>query len=469
MDYRYLEKMTDSEGILQFSILDQPNPESGHTVDDNARALLVALNMEGETRKNLAGLYARFLRETQRTDGVWRNLKVQGDYLPGHDFGDGQGRAFLVCSIAASCDLEEVSGLAREMLEASLPTIPQLVSPRSRAYALLGLIHCTALFDKEGGFMARTAREFADDLILIYKRCKGRGWYWFEDQITYCNGIFPQALFAYYSFSGKRRARVIAGDSLNFLNDHLFDEGYLNIVGNRGWWQRGEEIPRYDQQPVDACSMILSNREAYLATGERDYLNIARLAREWFTGKNINKVSLYNQETGGCYDALVPEGVNHNQGAEAILSMLYSCQVIKELERESTTGRIIIPEQVVVTQEKEPKQEQFAKTPWGCWEVLLDAPDHKVKRITVDPGKRLSYQKHFKRQEHWYVVSGQALVTLEGKELTLSLGESVDIPREAAHRVANPGDSPLVFIETQTGSYFGEDDIVRLEDDYGRS
>jgi glycosyltransferase involved in cell wall biosynthesis/mannose-6-phosphate isomerase-like protein (cupin superfamily) len=119
--------------------------------------------------------------------------------------------------------------------------------------------------------------------------------------------------------------------------------------------------------------------------------------------------------------------------------------------------------------EKEKARARRARTPWGKWEVLLDAPDCKVKRITVEPGRRLSYQKHFRRQEHWYVVSGQALVTLDGRGIPLQSGQAVDIPRRAAHRIENTGESPLIFIETQTGSYFGEDDIIRLEDDYGRA
>jgi mannose-6-phosphate isomerase-like protein (cupin superfamily) len=119
--------------------------------------------------------------------------------------------------------------------------------------------------------------------------------------------------------------------------------------------------------------------------------------------------------------------------------------------------------------EREKPRARRARTPWGKWEVLLDAPDCKVKRITVEPGRRLSYQKHFRRQEHWYVVSGQALVTLDGRGIPLQSGQAVDIPRGAAHRIENTGESPLIFIETQTGSYFGEDDIIRLEDDYGRA
>ena len=100
--------------------------------------------------------------------------------------------------------------------------------------------------------------------------------------------------------------------------------------------------------------------------------------------------------------------------------------------------------------------------------VLEDRPTHKVKRIWVHPGQRLSYQRHFKRQEHWVILEGKALVTLNGEEILLGKGESVDIPHEAAHRIENIGDSKLAFIEVQKGDYFGEDDIVRLEDDYGR-
>ena len=107
--------------------------------------------------------------------------------------------------------------------------------------------------------------------------------------------------------------------------------------------------------------------------------------------------------------------------------------------------------------------------PWGYYRVLEDEPDHKTKRIVVFPGMRLSLQRHRRRSEHWHVVSGQAVVTRDGEELSLGAGESVDIPMGAAHRMANPGTEPVTFIEVQRGDYFGEDDIERLEDDFGRS
>lgn len=108
--------------------------------------------------------------------------------------------------------------------------------------------------------------------------------------------------------------------------------------------------------------------------------------------------------------------------------------------------------------------------PWGSFTILDENDRFKVKRIEVLPGKRLSYQRHQKRSEHWFVVQGKAKVTLNGEEVLVDTGSSIDICVGDAHRVENPDNSEaLVFIETQTGTYFGEDDIERLDDDFGRA
>ncbi len=112
---------------------------------------------------------------------------------------------------------------------------------------------------------------------------------------------------------------------------------------------------------------------------------------------------------------------------------------------------------------------QKASPPWGQWEVLLTEQKYKVKRIIVLPGHRLSYQKHAFRSEHWVAVQGQGVITLDGMEIILNPGEAIDIIAEAAHRASNRGDEPFVFIEVQRGNYLEEDDIVRLEDNYGRA
>ena len=112
---------------------------------------------------------------------------------------------------------------------------------------------------------------------------------------------------------------------------------------------------------------------------------------------------------------------------------------------------------------------KFDQRPWGTFTVLDEGKDFKVKRLEVLPGKRLSYQKHAQRAEHWVVVQGTARVTLNDAEITVAPGQSIDIPVGAAHRVENPGTELLVFIEVQRGVYLGEDDIVRLQDDFGRT
>lgn len=107
--------------------------------------------------------------------------------------------------------------------------------------------------------------------------------------------------------------------------------------------------------------------------------------------------------------------------------------------------------------------------PWGGFVVLDDQPTYKVKRMWVNPGHRLSYQKHRLRSEHWMIVKGEAKVTLDRKEIYLKEGEYIDIPISSAHRIENIGSDLLTFIEIQRGDSFSEDDVIRLEDDYGRA
>ncbi len=109
-----------------------------------------------------------------------------------------------------------------------------------------------------------------------------------------------------------------------------------------------------------------------------------------------------------------------------------------------------------------------SERPWGRYEVLQEGGTYKVKSIHVSPGKRLSYQRHQKRSEHWYVTQGTGEVTLDGEIQRVSQGSVVEIPQGMLHRMSNTGSSELIFIEVQTGNYFGEDDIERVEDDFGR-
>ena len=109
-----------------------------------------------------------------------------------------------------------------------------------------------------------------------------------------------------------------------------------------------------------------------------------------------------------------------------------------------------------------------SERPWGRYEVLQESANHKVKCIWVSPGKRLSYQRHQKRAEHWFIVQGTALVTIDGKDRTVGAGETVEFGIGVLHRLENIGKDEVIFVEVQTGSYFGEDDIERIEDDFNR-
>jgi len=136
------------------------------------------------------------------------------------------------------------------------------------------------------------------------------------------------------------------------------------------------------------------------------------------------------------------------------------------------SGEDSVPEMVASFEELYTKllsrAARIDRRPWGYYEVLADEPDHKVKRIVVYPGKRLSLQKHRRRTEHWFVLTGEALVTRDEEMIRVTAGHAIDIPVGAWHRVQNPATTDMAFIEVQTGDYFGEDDIERQEDDFGR-
>ncbi|MGB9792947.1 MAG: hypothetical protein ACPLTR_10295 [Thermacetogeniaceae bacterium] len=332
-DYRHLRRMTDATGIIQFSKWDEPDVNSGYTVDDNARALLVALNIHGEEGEKYTRIYTNFLHSAQRPDGTWCNLMVNGTFTPEIDSEDSWGRAFLACIAAASSHFEDIRRLALEMAVKALPVVMNLKFPRPIAYTLIGLQKGKDIpeLQEHHKAMRETAARYSEDLISLYNHNKSPGWYWFEDRITFCNGIMPQALFAYYSLTSDKKALMVAKESLSFLNDNLFAKGYLNIVGNRGWWLKGNFMPLYDQQPVDACSTALACLEAYAATGQKEYVDYARQAYSWYFGENINNTPLYNHKTGGCHDGLIPTGVNPNQGAEALISMLLTELALEKL------------------------------------------------------------------------------------------------------------------------------------------
>lgn len=333
-DFRHLRAMTDETGLLQFSHKSMPNPLSGYTLDDNARALLISLYTDNN--QEYASKYATWLYNAQQNDGSWSNFQLNNQYFSRYDSEDSIGRALLACSLGVSSSCEEIQKLCHKMLLNNIHQVYKFRSPRAIAYSLVGICKNESnLFKSEKQSLVS---QLSECLISLYQTAHTKKWLWFEDYFTYCNGILPQAMFAVYALNGNKKALKIGHDSLAFLNNILFRKAYLNIIGNQGWCQKGSKPALFDQQPVDAASTALACWEAYKAIGGKEYLQLATLACRWYHGLNIHGLSLYDENTGGCYDALTVEGVNKNQGAEAVISLLL-CEIVSEKclqERETT-------------------------------------------------------------------------------------------------------------------------------------
>ncbi len=330
LTYQHFLSLTDETGILQFSQLNKPDPNSGHTLDDNARALMLALSMDDG--RDLAMKYVSFMESCQQEDGSWSNLLLHGRYSSIINSEDSIGRALLACSLGSMCKWEDISTRCREMFQKYLPRVVNFSSPRAISYTLIALAKGDAIKK------VYTMNTMAEYLLNLYQVRRSTDWHWFEDYMTYCNGILPQAMISVYEITGDKRYLKAGLESLNFLNDILFRDGFLNIVGNQGWYQKGQVIPLFDQQPVDAASIAFACYEAYNMTAKSEYLELARKARAWYYGDNIHQVSLYDERSGGCYDALTRTGVNLNQGAEAVLSLLLTEQLIMSSAASSETA-----------------------------------------------------------------------------------------------------------------------------------
>ncbi|MDD3270349.1 MAG: hypothetical protein PHX14_13605, partial [Syntrophomonadaceae bacterium] len=269
LDCRHMLHLTGEAGILQFSYLDKPDIQSGYTLDDNARALIIALHME---TSDYAHRYSNYLNQAQQADGSWSNILLNGQYSSTFDSEDSIGRAILACSLASAGPWPDIAERCAAILINQLPQVISFRSPRAIAYILVAL--CQGKIPWPTEQLLRLRDHLIDKLITCYENCQGSNWHWFENYLTYCNGILPQAMYAVYSATGDKKTLKIGHDSLNFLNDILFKEGYLSIIGNRGWLQRGGQTACFDQQPVDAASTAFANLEAYRAIGEKEYLEL---------------------------------------------------------------------------------------------------------------------------------------------------------------------------------------------------
>mgnify|MGYP001365225105 CR=1 FL=1 len=297
-------------------------------MDDNARALIVAIRAHALTADN--GLldyvrhYLAFVERCQRPDGRFRNfMAADGSWLEEVGSDDSQGRAIWALGFAAGRSAQtEVRLRALRCLDGALPRLRGLEFLRSRAFVLLGVQAWAQV--EPAAELDELAGDFGADLAAAYERCAGPGWRWFEDVATYCNTRLSQALLG----TGWSNVGL---ESLAWLCTEMDAGTHMNVVGNHGWYPRGGRPALFDQQPVDAGATVAACVAAYQLSGEERFRRWAELSCAWFQGRNITGRPMIDHESGGCYDGLEETGVNSNQGAESLLAWLMAQEDLLEM------------------------------------------------------------------------------------------------------------------------------------------
>jgi len=328
----HLHRMTDDTGLLQHAKFSVPDYDHGYCTDDNARALILMVLLEGRDvdRRHgwpdLATRYLAFLHNAfNKKKKRFRNfLSYERKWLEDVGSDDSQGRAlWALGTVAGRSKREGLHRLASDLFEQALPEAKKLKGPRSCAFALMGIHEYLRRF--YGHRIAQQTRiSMAERLLALYEKENRPDWPWFENKVTYANAKLPHALFLSGRWLDRSNMVDTALTSLDWLcKVQTREEGsHFVPIGSNGFYERGKEAARFDQQPIEAYSTVSACLEAHRVTGDEKWMEEAQRAFEWFLGGNDLGIPIYNPETGGCSDGLEPDSVNDNQGAESTLSFL---------------------------------------------------------------------------------------------------------------------------------------------------
>ena len=338
----HLHRLTDDTGMLQHATFAVPNYNEGYTTDDNARALALAVliqqlgGAESAGIEKLASRYLAFLAHAfNPKNGRFRNfLTYERKWTEAAGSEDSHSRAlWALGTVLGRSENEALRGAAGRLFETAIPAVVSFSSPRAWAFALLGVQEYLDAFagDREA---QRLRSQLATQLLQIYASNQSPEWNWFEDVVAYSNARLPQAVL----IAGRRSSdsvMVSAGlGALNWLCEIQSSPEHEHFVpvGSQGFYRKGREKARFDQQPVEAGGAVSACLEAFRATGDARWLGEAWSAFNWFLGKNDLQIALYDPATGGCRDGLHPERVNQNQGAESTLAFLMALVELRSLQ-----------------------------------------------------------------------------------------------------------------------------------------
>jgi len=343
LNLNHINLLTDDTGIIQHARFGIPNLKEGYCIDDNARALIMAL-MAFEQDKNqkalkLIPVYLSFIQYMQREDGNFRNfLSFNRNYLDEVGSEDSFGRTIwslgYLIAVAPNNSYRE---FGRELFSHSVTHFKDLKYLRGKANTVIGIANFLSVHQGDE-LLITEINQLAKSLVSSYHANKDGDWHWFEDILTYDNAILPLALLHHYEATGNQESYQIAMESIEFLNSFSFENGYLNPVGNAGWMKKHGKNPIYDQQAIETMAMVLLYAKTFEITKDIKYLNMMHTSYEWFLGKNSLHIPLYDFETNGCADGLQFNSVNRNQGAESTLAYFIShLAVLKAAEAEYVT------------------------------------------------------------------------------------------------------------------------------------
>jgi len=345
----HLKAMLVPAGVTQFGIGDRPDYASGTCLDDNVRALLVAvaaLSADPAYRhaREIGDAAIAFMERARRTDGRFRNMAdIDGDFLEELGSEESQGRTVWACGVTARCaTVPEWRETALRLLIGMLPALGGLKAVHARAYSLLGLTAAIApntasaippagqaLSRPIADAIVRALLSLADMAVREFQASASFDWSWWSPTLTWGNGRLPEAMLVAGLVTGKKRFSDIGMRSLEFLARVTQTDGMLIPIGNDGWYPHGGRRAVYDQQPIEACAMVGAWLAAYRLTGDRWHRDKAAAAYRWFSGHNTEGLRMADERTGACFDGLLRGEVNRNCGAESTVSYLQTAFAVE--------------------------------------------------------------------------------------------------------------------------------------------
>lgn len=325
----YLKFLTNQTGIIQHANHGIPSFRNGYSVDDNARALVAVMEhfrqYNDKESLKLAKIYLSLLDYVQDEDGrFFTYLSYNHDFTSQEKSEDAFGRAVWAVgfTIYISQD-KDIRNRASEIFNNCQKVgFNKLVWPRSWAYSLVGLYYFYQA--KREAKILETMAELANKLVKEYSDHldESNGWYWYENQVTYSNSLIPLSLLLTYQLTKKSRFREVAEETFQFILKNTSHKGYPSPIGEKGWWAKGGEKSRFDQQPIEAGYTVWAASLFYTLLKDEKYLDWALRWFLWYYGENSPRVKIYEEKTGICRDGITPNGLNRNGGAESIITYL---------------------------------------------------------------------------------------------------------------------------------------------------